>query len=46
MDSSDLFSHRETTQTGSPGDTSHEAVEMPVFSDQPKKWHPTDSPSE
>ena len=46
MDSSELFSHPQAAQPSSPGDTSHEAVAMPVFSDLPQKGHPGDSPTQ
>ena len=46
MDSSELFSHPQAAQPSSPGDTSDEAVAMPVFSDLPQNGQPGDSPSQ
>ncbi len=45
MDSSDLFSHRQAPQVAQSGPQSQEPVQAPVFSDQPKKTTPADSPS-
>lgn len=45
MDSSDLFSHRQAPYVANSGPKSQEPVQAPVFSDQPKKSPPADSPS-
>lgn len=45
MDSSDLFSHRQTANTEAAGNTSDERVQNPVFSDLPQNGYPSESRS-
>jgi hypothetical protein len=45
MDSSDLFSHRQTSHAEPVGNTSDERVQNPVFSDLPQNGFPSESRS-
>ncbi|EJZ12254.1 hypothetical protein [Mycolicibacterium vaccae] len=46
MDTSDLFSHRQTPQAQPQGNTSDERVQNPVFSDLQQNGRPTESRSQ
>ncbi|UXA14441.1 hypothetical protein KXD97_12010 [Mycobacterium sp. SMC-8] len=45
MDTSDLFSHRQTAQAEPLGNTSDERVQNPIFSDLQQNGSPTESRS-